>query len=78
MYYLIAFYQRIVELWFHAKNFPNAPRKWPLLEYASEVWDGSTQADANRLEQVQLNAARIVTGLPVFASLDSLYHETVY
>ena len=35
--------------------------------YASEVWDGSTQADANRLEQVQLNAARVVTGLPVFA-----------
>ena len=48
----------------------------PLLEYASEVWDGSTQADANRLEQVQLNKARIVTGLPVFASLDSLYYET--
>ena len=48
----------------------------PLLEYASEVWDGSTQADANRLEQVQLNAAQIVTGLPVFASLDSLYYET--
>ena len=48
----------------------------PLLEYGSEVWDCSTQADANRLEQVQLNAARIVTGLPVFASLDSLYYET--
>ena len=27
-------------------------------------------------EQAQLNAARIVTGLPVFASLNSLYHET--
>ena len=26
MDYLIAFYQRIVELWCHAKNFPNAPR----------------------------------------------------
>ena len=48
----------------------------PLLEYASEVWESSTQADANRLEQVQLNAARIVIGLPVFASLDSLYYET--
>ena len=33
-------------------------------------------ANANRLEQVQLNAAHIVTGLPVFASLRSLYHET--
>ena len=48
----------------------------PLLEYASKVWDGGTQADASRLEQVQLNAARIVTRLPVFASLDSLYYET--
>ena len=48
----------------------------PLLEYASEVWDGCTQTDANRLEQVQLIAARIVTGLPVFASLNSIYAET--
>ena len=33
-------------------------------------------ADANHLEQAKLNAARIVTGLPVFASLRSPYHET--
>ena len=26
MYYLIAFYQRIVELWCQAMNFPNDPR----------------------------------------------------
>ena len=31
MYYLKAFYQRIVELWCHAKNFPNAPRISQLL-----------------------------------------------
>ena len=43
---------------------------------SNNKWDGSTQADANRLEQVQLNAARIVSRLPVFASLDSLYYET--
>ena len=48
----------------------------PLFEYASEVWDGCSQTDANRLEQAQLNAARIVTGLPVFASTNSLYQET--
>ena len=48
----------------------------PLLEYASEVWDGCNQIDSDRLEQVQLNAARIVTGLPIFASLNSLYFET--
>ena len=48
----------------------------PLLEYCSEVWDGCNTADANRLEAVQLNAARIVTGLPIFASLEALYFET--
>ena len=32
----------------------------PLLECASDVWDGCNQIDARRLEQVQLNAARIV------------------
>ena len=47
----------------------------PLLEYASGVWDGCNETDANRLEQIQLNAARIVTGLPIFASLNSLYFE---
>ena len=48
----------------------------PLLEYASEVWDGCNETDAKRLEQIQLNAARIVTGLPIFASLNSLYFES--
>ena len=47
-----------------------------LLEYASEVWDGCNQEESRRLEQVQSNAARIVTGLPIFASLNSLYYET--
>ena len=48
----------------------------PLLEYGSEVWDGFNTTDANRLEQVQLNAACIVTGLPIFTSVCSLYYET--
>ena len=48
----------------------------PLVEYASEVWDGCTISDSNRLEQVHLTAARIVTGLPTFSSLCSLYSET--
>ena len=47
-----------------------------LLEYGSEVWDGCSVNDTRRLEQIQLNAARIVTGLPIFASLRSLYYET--
>ena len=32
--------------------------------------------DANKLEQLQLEAARIITGLPKFASKESLYFET--
>ena len=48
----------------------------PTLEYASIVWDGCSVQDAEKLEKVQLSAARIVTGLPSFASKESLYFET--
>ena len=41
----------------------------PLLEYGSEVWNGCSINDTNRLEQIQLNAARIVTGLPILLAL---------
>jgi hypothetical protein len=44
-----------------------------ILEYSCEVWDSCTVADAGRLEQLQLEAARIVTGLTAYASLSSLY-----
>ena len=48
----------------------------PTLEYASTVWDGCSANDTEKLEKVQLQAARIVTGLPIFASRESLYSET--
>jgi hypothetical protein len=50
----------------------------PLLEYSCEVWDSCTVADAGRLEQLQLEAARIVTCLclTAYANLSSLYAET--
>jgi hypothetical protein len=48
----------------------------PLLEYAGEVWDNCTLADSERLEKIQLEAARIVTGLTSYASLLSIYKET--
>ena len=48
----------------------------PILEYGSEVWDGCSLIDSERLEKVQLEAARIVTGLPIYASKNSLYYET--
>jgi hypothetical protein len=40
------------------------------------VWDGSYERDIEKLEKIQLEAARIVTGLTKFASKDSLYFET--
>ena len=39
----------------------------PLLEYAAVVWDGCSQSEVEKLEKVQLCAARIVTGLPTIA-----------
>ena len=48
----------------------------PVLEYASEVWSNCSECDSNRLERVQLQAARIVTGLPIYASKAALYFET--
>ena len=48
----------------------------PRLEYAGKVWDNCTLADAERLEKILLEAARIVTGLTSYASLLSIYKET--
>jgi hypothetical protein len=50
----------------------------PLLEYACELWDGCTILDLNKIEQVQHEAARIVSGLPKFASIESLYLYDFY
>ena len=36
----------------------------------------NTILDLNKIEQIQHQAARIVTGLPKFASIESLYFET--
>jgi hypothetical protein len=47
-----------------------------LLEYSCVVWDNCTVVDADRLEQLQLEAARIVTGLTSYVTLHSLYAET--
>ena len=48
----------------------------PLLEYACELWDGCTQQEYNTIEHIQHEAARTITGLPTFSSLESLYFET--
>jgi hypothetical protein len=40
------------------------------------VWDNCGQINSDRLEKVQIEAARIVTGLPSFASINSIHIET--
>ena len=48
----------------------------PVLEYASVVWDECGVANTYKIERVQLDAARIVTGLPSYSSSADLYAET--
>ena len=47
----------------------------PVLEYASVVWDGCTIYEKTRLEQIQYEAARVVTGLTRSVSIDKLVKE---
>jgi hypothetical protein len=37
----------------------------PIFEYACEVWDNCGVGNSNKLDHLQLEAARIVTGLPI-------------
>ncbi|KAK6183707.1 hypothetical protein SNE40_011134 [Patella caerulea] len=48
----------------------------PILEYSSEVWDNCGKVNSERLEKLQTEAARIVTGLTSYASLESIYKES--
>ena len=48
----------------------------PILEYGNVVWDGCTQDDAKLLEDIQMTAARIVTGAMKTTPIEKLYEET--
>ena len=48
----------------------------PVIEYSDVVWDNCTLYEANELEKIQLEAARIVTGATKLVSIDSHYTET--
>ena len=48
----------------------------PLFEYACELWYNCGIGNSYKLEQLQLEAARIVTGLPIFTKTEILYRET--
>jgi len=47
----------------------------PILEYADIVWDNCTQQSKELLESIQLEAARIITGLRSGTSHNKLYNE---
>ena len=48
----------------------------PILEYADVIWDSQNQSLINKLENVQLDAARIVTEGAKLTGLNRLYEET--
>lgn len=47
----------------------------PCMEYGCVIWDGCTQADADRLEAVQLRAGRLVSGAVKYTSHSLIYEE---
>ena len=47
----------------------------PIFEYASEVWDNCGSLNASKLERLQLETSRIVTGLPVCANSNFIFRE---
>ena len=48
----------------------------PVLEYADVVWDNISNILVNELEKLQLNALRVITGLPRGTSHQLIYTET--
>jgi len=48
----------------------------PIFEVASELWDECGIGNSERLEKLQLEGGRIVTGLTSYASRESIYYET--
>ena len=47
-----------------------------ILEYADVIWDSQNQSLINKLENVQLDVARIVKGGNKLTGLNRLYEET--
>lgn len=47
----------------------------PVLEYGDVVWDNCTDEQSNLLESIQIEAARIITGLRRNSSKQYLYQE---
>ena len=47
----------------------------PVIEDSDVVWNNCTLYEANELEKIPIEAARIVTGATKLISIDSLYTE---
>ena len=47
----------------------------PILEYVDIIWDNCSERDAALLEDVQVTAARIITGIRINSSRTILYNE---
>ena len=47
----------------------------PLLEYADDLWDNCTYYEKLKLDKIQSEAARIVSGATKLVSLHALYDE---
>ena len=47
----------------------------PFLEYADVVWDNCTQQQINKLDKMQIEAGRIVSGTTKLVAIDKLYRE---
>ena len=50
--------------------------KRPILEYGDVIWDSNIQYLADKIEHVQIEAMRIVTGGTKLTSINKLYDET--
>jgi hypothetical protein len=48
----------------------------PIFEYACEVWDNCGVSNSYKLERLQLEAAIIITGLPISTNTEYLYRKT--
>jgi hypothetical protein len=47
----------------------------PIFEYTCEVWDNRGVSNSFKSERLQLEAARIITGLPIFTNTEYIYIE---
>lgn len=47
----------------------------PVLEYAGKVWDNCSNREVKVLEDIQVTAARIISGLRINSSRSALYDE---